>query len=244
MTKVASRIKTMLEIQSELNKKVHPEWEKQNYPYPDAIFTEATEAFNHLNWEWWKQLKRVINWDQVKMEVVDIGHFLFSEVVCNQLEDKFIHIAGEVEKENWKRTEPDVKVVRETLKAFIASVIMYDNGEDEAYSSFYLFFYLIEFLNMNLDDFYKLYVGKVCLNEVRWANGYKKGIYYGNGVYEKDHYVKVWDGKEDNEWLSEKIEQLDIDSPTFKQDLSSALNEKYKQVRDQILNNQYCHGVS
>ncbi|MNY53282.1 hypothetical protein D3C86_1890240 [compost metagenome] len=103
------------------------------------------------------------------------------------------------------------------------------------------FFILLKELGMTIDDFYKLYVGKVCLNELRWKNGYKKGI-YNVGAYNQEHYVKIWNGQEDNEFLSAKIEELNIDSPTFKQDLSAALEAKYTEVRSKLIE-QSCRGA-
>lgn len=244
MNQVKNYLSAMLAIQGELNKKVHPLWEKQNYPYPDAMFTEATEAYNHLNWEWWKSLGREIDWNQVKMEVVDIGHFLFSEVINNQLDPLYYTAQEDVEKDYNLHTIVTPKEVKKALKHFITATLLYDEGSETAEEMLYSFFYILKTLNLTLADYYKLYVGKVCLNELRWANGYKKGIYVGNGYYDKNHYVKIWDKKEDNEWLSEKIETMNIDSPTFKADLSAALVEKYNQVRNELIDRSMCQGAS
>lgn len=49
------------------------------------------------------------------------------------------------------------------------------------------FFELAYMSKLNLQDLYRLYIGKNILNQFRQDNGYKEGT-----------YVKVWDGKEDN----------------------------------------------
>ena len=62
-----------------------------------------------------------------------------------------------------------------------------------------------------------MYLGKAALNRFRWSNGYGS------------EYIKGWDGREDNEYLSEIIEayrarnvQLDLDL------LMKTLNINYK----------------
>lgn len=62
-----------------------------------------------------------------------------------------------------------------------------------------------------------MYLGKAALNRFRWSNGYGS------------EYIKEWDGREDNEYLSEIIEayrarnvQLDLDL------LMKTLNINYK----------------
>ena len=62
-----------------------------------------------------------------------------------------------------------------------------------------------------------MYLGKAALNRFRWSNGYGS------------EYIKEWDGREDNEYLSEIIKayrarnvQLDLDL------LMKTLNINYK----------------
>lgn len=251
MSKVITRLKAMMEIQRELNKKVHPEWEKQFYPYPDAMFTEATEAYNYLNWEWWKLLGRPIQWDQVKMEWVDVGHFLLSEMGQDpDIENTVLVESGfstNIDKllltgKDFPDEAHRVVAVKDSIKGFIQEILRYDSGEDIRYAAQWFFVALVD-MGLTIDQYYELYVGKVCLNELRWANGYKKGNYFGVGAYDPSHYVKVWDnGQEDNEWLSAKIETMDIDSPTFKQDLSQALKDQYSRVRNKLLDKSCSHG--
>ena len=49
---------------------------------------------------------------------------------------------------------------------------------------------------INLEKLYKLYIGKNVLNKFRQDNGYKDGS-----------YIKIWNGKEDNEVLNELLDK-------------------------------------
>ena len=52
--------------------------------------------------------------------------------------------------------------------------------------------------DLSFDQLYRMYVGKNVLNFFRQDHGYKDGS-----------YVKVWDGREDNEHLSDILSRLD-----------------------------------
>ena len=96
-------------------------------------------------------------------------------------------------------TEIDVKLmVREAEKlSYIALAI--DTGNMPSFSGIERF--IDQFLDVvkSLIIFYvvtKLYIGKNCLNQFRQDNGYKEG-----------HYIKVWNGKEDNVVMVEILEK-------------------------------------
>jgi K+-sensing histidine kinase KdpD len=63
----------------------------------------------------------------------------------------------------------------------------------------------------------KLYIGKNCLNQFRQDNGYKEG-----------HYIKVWNGNEDNVVMVELLGKMD--DVSF-DDLYSKLKEEYNKNR-------------
>ncbi len=82
------------------------------------------------------------------------------------------------------------------------------------------FWQLLDASGLNLDTLYQAYVGKNVLNFFRQDNGYKEGS-----------YVKLWQGREDNEHLVELTEALDTDSDSYAQDLYAALTERYQTAR-------------
>ena len=50
--------------------------------------------------------------------------------------------------------------------------------------------------DFTMQDVYTLYIGKNCLNQFRQDHGYKDGS-----------YVKLWQGKEDNIYMQEALQQ-------------------------------------
>jgi hypothetical protein len=236
-----------LDVQNELNVKLSSEWKEKAWPYTDAIFTEATEAYNHLNWEWWRATNRTIDWDQVKLEWVDVVHFLLSEVIVGKHEVEFLKILTYHEDSNKPAETFDVTRIKEGIKNVIVNILEYEHlilsgewvfAEDSFQNVLVYFFEVVKQLGLTIQEFYTLFIGKVCLNQLRWKNGYKKGIYAPNslGLGSKEHYVKIWDGKEDNVWLAEHAATLDPADPEFKNILFSALEAKYKEVYSEIWN--------
>jgi hypothetical protein len=75
---------------------------------------------------------------------------------------------------------------------------------------------LMHACDLSFDDLYRHYVGKNVLNFFRQDHGYKEGS-----------YQKEWNGREDNEHLSELMEVLDSESNDFPTDVYDALKAKY-----------------
>ena len=69
---------------------------------------------------------------------------------------------------------------------------------------------------LSADDLYRHYVGKNVLNFFRQDHGYQDGT-----------YVKQWQGREDNEHLSELLESLDDTAPDFPEQVYQALESRY-----------------
>jgi hypothetical protein len=81
---------------------------------------------------------------------------------------------------------------------------------------FKTFLNLMTSAGMTFDDTLRLYFSKNVLNLFRQNNGYKTGT-----------YIKIWNGREDNEHLAEIILSLDSESPSFKTDLYDKLQDRY-----------------
>jgi hypothetical protein len=69
---------------------------------------------------------------------------------------------------------------------------------------------------MDFDQLYRIYVGKNVLNFFRQDHGYKDGS-----------YIKVWDGREDNEHLAELLTTLDSNSTSFRDEVYKGLKGRY-----------------
>jgi hypothetical protein len=71
-------------------------------------------------------------------------------------------------------------------------------------------------IGMNIDDLYRGYVGKNTLNFFRQDHGYKDGS-----------YIKVWNGKEDNEHLVDVVKNLDTEHAGFAKLVYQGLEARY-----------------
>ena len=77
------QIKIMLDLQDSMNTKVNANWQTQGYEWYRAIWVECAELLDHYGWKWWKHREADIN--QVKMEMVDIWHFLLSWIIISKI---------------------------------------------------------------------------------------------------------------------------------------------------------------
>ena len=230
------KIKTIIDLQIGFNNSLSGErWKTSPPAYLDAIWTEATEAYNHTNWEWWKNINKEIDYGQIKMELIDILHFLVSETLVSTREkeseslSKVLHDGYNqvIKAHAGNETDKEPSDLKYALRAFIHMATSADkHPEDVAFilwSGFFTFMYL---LDMTWAEVYKLYVGKNLLNTFRQNNGYKK---------DTDRYKTRWaavEGKgwEDNQFLTQLLEEVDLDKPVaeLQEDILSVLTSKFE----------------
>lgn len=194
----------MLQLQDEMNTKVHPDWRQQGYQWSRAIWIECAELMDHHGWKWWK--KQTADREQVILELIDIWHFGLSALL---------------------QAQPDKEVLAAQLQLaleaplcerdFLASV--------EAFAQYALagggfhaarFAGLLMQMDVSFTRLFQSYVGKNVLNFFRQDRGYKEGS-----------YQKIWHGKEDNVHLVEVLESLELRSTTYRDDIYRALVERY-----------------
>ena len=72
---------------------------------------------------------------------------------------------------------------------------------------------------LDFDSLYTAYVGKNVLNFFRQDHGYKDGS-----------YVKNWNGREDNEHLSELVAAMDHAAVDFADQVYAALAGRYREL--------------
>jgi len=198
------KIINMLELQDSMNSKVNEDWRSAGNEWYRAIWMEASEMLEHYGWKWWKKQEPEIM--QVKLEVVDIVHFALSiRLEQNQsLDDTAELIARDFE--NVMQAED----IRKSIEC-LALLTLTDQG-----AHFTFIAGIMKYLDMTFDELYEIYVGKNVLNMFRQDNGYKEGS-----------YNKVWNGREDNEYLAEIMKALDADSLSFQDDVYAALSRNY-----------------
>ena len=208
-----TKILRMLELQNNMNLKVNPDWQHQNFAWYRAIWIECAELLEHHGWKWWK--KQTPDIEQIKLELVDIWHFGLSMLINEYKDHKLI--AKNVSKELFQHHN-DSSDFLENVELFAAQVLTQKKFPTAQ------FYALLDFLDMDFNELYRMYIGKNVLNFFRQDHGYKTG-----------EYIKVWQGKEDNEYLVEIIQQLDVNSETFQEDIYQQLSLAYEEKNSKLL---------
>jgi dimeric dUTPase (all-alpha-NTP-PPase superfamily) len=197
-------IETMALMQDSHNKHVHPDWLNQGHEYYRAVWVECAELLDHFGWKWWKQQQPDL--DQVKLEIVDIWHFGLSDLIradaLAEATPALLAVADE--------SQSDVDAFRLAVES-LAEVTL-------ARRAFAMdpFVAVLEALPMGFAELFELYVGKNVLNDFRQDHGYKTG-----------EYLKLWDGREDNEHLIEVLRELDCPAEAVPEELYRALEQRY-----------------
>lgn len=150
----------------------------------------------------------------MKLELVDIWHFGLSEALTSS---KFspdtakilAKALSEINKPSSAPTSPSK--ILSAIEAFAMATLQSGSFDIESYIE------LSKLSGLTTEELFKSYVGKNVLNSFRQDNGYKSGS-----------YIKIWQGREDNVWLSEIVDELSIDSTTFAEDLYTRLETNYK----------------
>jgi dimeric dUTPase (all-alpha-NTP-PPase superfamily) len=218
------QLQTMMHLQNQMNDKVNPDWRLASYAWHDAVLTEAAEAYDHTNWAWWKNAGKEPDMDQIKLELVDIWHFVLSELMCHEegeLHSYYSLVTGVIdyaEKQRLKDMKKNVSLIRYTIKNIMRSALLPESNE-KICMMIHAFVDAMFAVDMSWTELYKLYVGKNVLNQFRQANGYKT---------DTANYKRIWTnekGWEDNQYLTSILNILDVESDTFVDDINNKLQE-------------------
>jgi dimeric dUTPase (all-alpha-NTP-PPase superfamily) len=199
------KINIMLGMQSDINSRVDKDWLDRNREWYRALWIECGELMDHYGqWKWWKHTTTDL--PQVVLEIVDIWHFGLSIELCRR--ESIDVLSADIAK-RWKQTPSKVSFLEEVER--VASYALKDKGF--AIGSIRN---LLEDCCVDFDILYRTYVAKNVLNIFRQDHGYKDGT-----------YIKIWDGKEDNEVLAVVLEDADSDAFDFKACLYNKLEKIY-----------------
>jgi len=201
------QLETMLQLQGDMNTKVHSQWQEQEFEWYRAIWVECAELLDHYGWKWWK--KQTPDVDQIALELVDIWHFGLSLLLLKG--SSVEQISAQVAKE-FSDPKPSGDFAAD-LEDFTEQTLASKDFDIAGFAR------LMSGINMDFETLYIGYVGKNVLNFFRQDNGYKDGS-----------YQKQWGGIEDNEYLVAIVGQLDTSSATFKDDLYTQMQETYKRL--------------
>ncbi len=159
-----------------------------------CIYLETAELVDSYPWKHWKNIDANPDYENIKIEIVDIWHFVMSEALRDykvngkgtietlaedilQLPD-YEAFASDSTSKHLKVFE-QIARVEDFMKILFTSNNVLDWVDN--------FFKMSRNLEINLNELYKLYIGKNILNQFRQDHGYKEGT-----------YIKEWHGVEDN----------------------------------------------
>jgi len=209
----------MLELQDSMNKKIDADWLGKRHAYLRAVLVEATEALEHYGWKWWK--KQSPDMPQLRIELIDIWHFVLSEYLLRACGDA--SAAAQVIAAEWSAVTSlhfdgqtyhpatlDLRQQLELLAALAAVRRMH----------LPLLAQLFAACELTPDALFREYVSKNVLNHFRQDHGYKTG-----------DYKKIWRGAEDNVHMAEILERLHAADEKLPDRLYSALAERYDKFR-------------
>ena len=225
------KILLMLQLQNQLNVATNgEEWVKgitkngKEINWKRCIYMESAEMIDSFPWKHWKAIDAEPDWDNLKIEVVDVWHFImslaiefYSHEMLGGIEDIAIHTAeleafALIDNNHARFDEP--KIIMTKVEDIMRDVLSLKKLDLDALLTH--FFELVSMSGLNLHSLYLLYIGKNILNQFRQDNGYKEGT-----------YIKKWDDKEDNVWMQNILDE----NPDIKpEELYKELAKLYHQV--------------
>lgn len=203
-----NKIKEMLQMQQHLNDETNGKgWEEgvtkdgKIISWRRCIYMECAELIESFAWKHWKNINAPIDTANVRIELVDIWHFVMSlfleghhgkmsfdelahEISASSLFSAFCKEPYNINSYNQYELINDIEmIISITSTPSVNFETLLKN-----------FFALCLKCGVNLAVLFEVYMGKNVLNQFRQMHGYKDGS-----------YIKIWDGKEDNVVLSELL---------------------------------------
>lgn len=205
--------KKSFELQDKMNSVVNPEWRKAGNPWYRAAWIEAAELLDHFGYKWWKNLNAEADQEQILLELVDIYHFMVSDMIIDNLQPAVVV-------RSFERTATlkakDKEDVRTEIESFVSIMI-----EQKCVPAID-FARTATILGFTLDDILRWYIAKNALNIFRQDNGYKSG-----------EYIKNWNGVEDNVILAAYVKEHD---EIVYESVYNFLSTSYENVKKGIVN--------
>ena len=213
-----SKVKSMFDLQDKLNTLIHPEWQSQeHWDFQRAIMVELSELMDHYGYKWWKAQSP--NIEQCQLEVIDIAHFLISHLQQTEYNPKdtlsTFYAVGDFSE---AILPMEIEKTPENIRAlidFCIGLASEKNFNAKALSALMVMF------DISPHELCDKYILKNTLNIFRASNGYKQGT-----------YVKVWNGKEDNEVLMDIFKKNQGTDNDLAKTLYIELEKEYKRINE------------
>jgi dimeric dUTPase (all-alpha-NTP-PPase superfamily) len=215
----------MLQLQQQLNDNTNgKEWEKgitkngKIIDWKRCAYLECAELIESYPWKHWKSIDASPDYENIKIETVDIWHFIMSLA----LQEYYLGNLGDINQlaqdiTNTPNYDAFCQDIKPTDKNYYEQIECVEElikdlfCQSKTTKIIESFFEVAIQSSLNLDTLYKLYIGKNILNQFRQDNGYKQGT-----------YIKIWNNKEDNVIMQEILDSQD--------DISA--DELYKRLQE------------
>ena len=216
MTLTESQLTAMLEMQDGMNNKVNPDWVSANNNWHRAIQVEGVEAIEHHSWKWWK--KQECDMAQLRMELVDIWHFMLSAAIQNKHGNIALAKLDMISELNLrqKSVQFDNQYYLLAQLSLLEKLDLQVGLAAARRTNLALFESVLSDCGMDWTSLFRQYIGKNVLNMFRQDHGYKAGT-----------YIKIWDGREDNEHLVEILEMAELNDGDVRDALYQSLKARY-----------------
>lgn len=200
MQTISDKIQRCLHLQNQFNSNVNTDWRKAGYKWSRAMWVEAGELADHVGYKWWKNIDAKMDRKQALLEVVDIFHFLLSDLMVRRNLTGTEHAANLISA--YKHANAHVKTRSKEYSLSCIEDFVEDCVTDNL--SINTYFRMVVSLDFTLEDVIDYYLGKNVLNLFRYDNGYREGT-----------YKKIWNGQEDNQVLESILDTGERDFETI-----------------------------
>ena len=204
-------LREMLRLQASVNSKIDANWLNAGNAYLRAVLVESVEAMDHHGWKWWS--RQPLNMNQIQLELIDIWHFVLSDILVKQsgdLDGAVAFIASQWHSDADPQNDVTNLLERLERMAGLAAGRRF---------SFPLYRALLLDAGLTFESLFRAYVGKNVLNHFRQDHGYKQGT-----------YIKIWDGREDNEVLTDLMAETTAAPEELAKDLYARFEERYSRL--------------
>ncbi|MGG7048589.1 MULTISPECIES: dUTPase [unclassified Campylobacter] len=222
----------MLNLQQSLNDETNGNGWENGYTkqgklinWRRCIYMECAELIDSFAWKHWKSISAPTDEQNLRVEVVDIWHFVMSLALqiykakglgdTNKLADEICAASGFSSfcKEPMKVADESIYEIMNDIEMLIHKCSGFEN---DIFDILKIYFTMSLKCGVNLYSLYECYIAKNVLNRFRQHNGYKEGS-----------YKKLWNGKEDNVVMSEILSRGlgSVD------EIYAALEREYKAIK-------------
>lgn len=190
----------MLQLQDSFNQVVNPQWRQAGYAWARAVWVECGELMDHVGYKWWKAAHP--DREQCLLEIVDIWHFVMSHEMTLAPSEQVARdvtqlLAFAASRPHTEQTDEDRRRCIDRLAMRSAAFAAGDGA-----SVLVEFLELAQAFDLSMEALFTRYIAKNALNRFRQQHGYKSG-----------HYIKQWQGREDNEVLSAVLAECLAEGP-------------------------------